>query len=56
MKFEQFVNKLQAAGWKDTGDAQHDGIYKLWKELFPLHAKIEDLEEYIEILLDDTAY
>ncbi len=35
MRYDDFVAAVKAAGWRDTADAQHDGIRKLWEELFP---------------------
>lgn len=31
--FEQFVDALKAAGWKDTGDAQWEQIERMWDNL-----------------------
>lgn len=33
MNEKQFIAALYQAGWRDTCDAQHEGIKKLWNEL-----------------------
>lgn len=33
----EFATQLKCAGWKDTGDAQWDGLAKLMKELGVTH-------------------
>ena len=35
MRFDDFVAALQAAGWRDTCDAQHSGIKLLWERMHP---------------------
>ena len=46
MKFSDFVDALYSAGWRAPCDAQHTEIKKLWRNLFPSVAEIEDeLEE-----------
>lgn len=31
--FEQFVEALKASGWKNTGDAQHENLEKVWANI-----------------------
>lgn len=47
MKFNDFIEKLYSAGWADNTDAQHSNIEKLWREMYPVVAELED--ELIEI-------
>lgn len=42
MKIEEFIDKLVVNGWEGVHDAQHTEIKKLWCELFPHSAKLED--------------
>lgn len=35
MIYDEFVDALKTAGWKDTGDAQHTGAWLLWRRIFP---------------------
>ena len=42
MKLDDFVSALEDAGWRNSCDAQHDGIRALHLKLFPV---IADLEE-----------
>ncbi len=42
MRFQDFVDAMHKAGWRSINDAQHDGIRKLWRELFPVIARLED--------------
>mgnify|MGYP003402592278 CR=1 FL=1 len=44
MKYSEFKDALQKAGWKAVLDAQHTGIREVWEKAFPLHAEIEELE------------
>lgn len=47
MRFNDFVDALFKAGWRDDCDAQHTEVRKLWKRLFPTVAELEDeLDEY----------
>lgn len=34
MVFEDFIDALQDAGWRDTCDAQHAGALALWQKIF----------------------
>lgn len=34
MNFEDFIDALQDAGWRDTCDAQHVGAFALWQKIF----------------------
>ena len=45
MRYSDFEDALKKAGWQATLDAQHAGLRQLWEKAFPLHAKIEDLED-----------
>ena len=42
MRREQFIEAVLKSGWKDTADAQHKGIEKLWRQIFPEVAQLED--------------
>lgn len=53
MTEEQFINLLYSAGWTAQNDAQHEGIGRIFKQLFPMEAKIEQLEQKIFDLEDD---
>ena len=55
MKSQEFIDKLYAIGWQAIGDAQHFQILDLWRQLFPLHAEIEELEREIESMNEDAA-
>lgn len=41
MRFDKFLDALHEAGWRSTADAQHTGIYELWKQLFPSVYELE---------------
>lgn len=41
MRFNEFVKRLEQAGWRGSCDAQHSGIKKMWEELFPVVAELE---------------
>lgn len=51
MKKDELIKRLYDAGWDSPSDAQHTGIDKLWRELFPVVAELEDELEgaYMEI-------
>ena len=42
MRFEDFVDALWQAGWRPMADAQHTEVRKLWEELFPVIAELEN--------------
>jgi len=42
MRKQDFIDALYKAGWKSDGDAQWTNIEKLWRELFPVIAELED--------------
>jgi hypothetical protein len=42
MRFYDFVEALLKAGWRPMLDAQHTEVRKLWKDLFPVIAALED--------------
>ena len=42
MRYDLFVEALIKAGWRPVLDAQHTEIRKLWEELFPVIAELED--------------
>lgn len=42
MKLEDFIDALYKAGWQATTDAQHEKIEKMWRNLFPVVAELED--------------
>ena len=56
MKLQDFILKLDEAGWVGSSDAQHDGIANLHRELFPVVASLE--AEVIELQEEivDAAY
>jgi hypothetical protein len=33
MTFDEFVDALHEAGWRGVGDAQHEYIAELWRQL-----------------------
>ena len=41
MKLQDFMEKLDLAGWVSCSDSQHVGISKLHRELFPVVASLE---------------
>lgn len=46
MKFNDFVDAVREAGWRNVNDAQHTGLKKLHKKLFPVVAELEsDMED-----------
>lgn len=51
MRQQKFIDSLHDAGWQAVNDAQWDNIGKLWRELFPVVAELEDeLDETYEAL------
>ena len=58
MRFDDFVDEIRAAGWKNLNDAQHTGIRKVWEKLFPVIAEMENEIEELkrEICPSTTAY
>jgi hypothetical protein len=56
MRFEDFLEALDKAGWGAVGDAQHSKIEKLWREMFPvvaaMHDEITELESDIKEYVD----
>ena len=42
MRKDDFIEALEAAGWRPVLDAQHTEIEKLWRQLFPVVAGLED--------------
>jgi hypothetical protein len=42
MRFADFIDALIKSGWRAELDAQHTGVYKLWKKMFPVIAELED--------------
>ena len=53
MRFDDFVKALQEAGWRDTADAQHTEIKKLWERMFPVLALVEEELFSAECRLED---
>lgn len=52
MRFDKFLDALHEAGWRSTADAQHTGVYELWKQLFPsvyeLEKELADCQHFME--------
>lgn len=42
MRLDDFIEKVEKTGWEPTHDAQHGGIERLWREIYPFSADIED--------------
>ncbi len=41
MKLDDFIKALYDAGWRNCADAQHDGVKKLHRRLWPVIAELE---------------
>ena len=56
MKLQDFIGKIEEAGWVAVCDARHEGVVKLHRELFPVVASLEaeviELQEEIADLSD----
>ncbi|MBL4941168.1 MAG: hypothetical protein JKY81_05825 [Colwellia sp.] len=50
MRLNEFIEKVQSAGWYDLNDAQHKGIEQLWRELYPYSAELEDEMDDIKLI------
>lgn len=48
MRYSDFEDATKKAGWQATLDAKRTGLRQLWEKTFPLHAKIEDLEDTLD--------
>ena len=53
MKFEDFINALQTAGWEAVHDAQHNEIKALWSKMYPVIAELQN--EMVESLESFTS-
>jgi hypothetical protein len=54
MRFKTFVGELEAAGWRNTLDAQYTNIKCMWRTMYPVVAELEDENE--ELYLDIQEY
>jgi type II secretory pathway component PulL len=52
MRFEQFLGTLKMSGCVLIQHGQYDALNKLWRELFPKDAKIQDLQDQINFMED----
>jgi len=56
MKKQDFIAELEKVGWIGRHDAQHTGIEKLWRKMFPVVAglqdEVKDLEADISEYID----
>lgn len=41
MKLDDFIKALYESGWRNTADAQHEGIKELHRKLWPVIAELE---------------
>ena len=41
MKFDDFLQALECAGWEGIYDAQHGRIKLLWAKMYPVIAELE---------------
>jgi hypothetical protein len=48
MTKRQFIEKLYACGWENPNDASVERIGKLFEELFPEYAQIEELQNELD--------
>ncbi len=60
MRYDKFIDELHKAGWRGDCDGQSQGIYDLWKQLFPSVYELEkelkgSEEEKKELLLQLVA-
>ena len=53
MRFDDFVRALVESGWRDTNDAQHTNIKKLWEKMYPVLAQVEQELFEAECRLED---
>ena len=54
MRFDDFVRALVESGWRDTNDAQHTNIKKLWEQMYPVLALVEQELFEAECRLEDS--
>jgi hypothetical protein len=47
MKFDDFVDSLYEAGWRNPNDAQCTNIRALWKKLFPAYAELDEMRQQL---------
>lgn len=52
MKFDDFVDAIYNAGWRNPNDAQSTNIRVLWEKIFPAYVEIERLEGQVKDLED----
>jgi hypothetical protein len=55
MRKQDFIDALQKAGWVSINDAQWTEIEKLWRELWPVIAELEDDLEDAELIISEYA-
>ena len=53
MRFRQFAESLEAAGWEAAHDAQYTRLYAFWRVAFPAAYHAARLEAKISILEDE---
>jgi len=45
MKFDDFLDTLYEAGWRNTSDAQYTNIRVAWEKMFPVHAELSRVKD-----------
>ena len=53
MIFGDFIHALHEAGWQAIHDAQYEGISRVWRDLFPVVAKLQDEIDCLKWELDN---
>lgn len=47
MNFDDFLDSLYEAGWRNPSDAQYTNIRALWEKLFPVHAELSRVKDQL---------